>query len=45
MKITGSERIFKHSINKHRLRYMKLYSDGDSKSFNAVENRYEGIKS
>ena len=30
MEITGSERIFARSIAKHKLRYTKLCSDGDS---------------
>ena len=44
MEIVGTKRIFRHSIEKHGLRYVKFLGDGDSKSFPAVEDIYEGVK-
>ena len=44
MEIVGTKRIFRRSVEKHGLRYVKFLGDGDSKSFPAVEDIYEGIK-
>ena len=44
METTGAVRIFERSIEKSGLRYVSYYGDGDSKSFNAIENVYPGIK-
>ena len=44
MEIVGTKRIFRRSVEKHGLRYVKFLGDGDSKSFSAVEDIYEGIK-
>ena len=44
MEIIGTKRIFKRSVEKHGLRYVKFLGDGDSKSFPAVEDIYEGMK-
>ena len=44
MEIIGMKRIFRHSIEKRGLRYVKFLGDGDSKSFPAVEDIYDGIK-
>ena len=40
MEKAGSVSIFQRSIEKNGLRYTTFYGDGDSKSFNAVENIY-----
>ena len=44
IEIVGTKRIFKRSVEKHGLRYVKFLGDGDSKSFLAVEDIYEGMK-
>ena len=44
MEVKGAKRIFGRSIAKHKLRYTKLYGDGDSKSHDAVVNIYPGKK-
>ena len=44
MEIIGMKRIFRHSIEKRGLRYVKFLGDGDFKSFPAVEDIYDGIK-
>ena len=44
MEIIGMKRIFRHSIEKHGLRYVKYLGDDDFKSFLAVKDIYEGIK-
>ena len=44
MEIVGMKRIFRRSVEKHGLRYVKFLGNGDSKSFPAVEDIYEGIK-
>lgn len=44
MEVVGSANIFQRSIEKHNLRYVKYLGDGDSKSFPAVQNTYEGIE-
>ena len=35
---------FKRSLENYGLRYLNYYGDGDSKSFQSVENVYEGAK-
>jgi len=40
MEVTGTKRIFNRSKKDLNLRYQYLYSDGDSKSFSAIENTY-----
>ena len=45
MEVTGSQRIFSRSIETNKLRYTEYYGDGDSKSFNEVENVYPGTVS
>ena len=40
MEVTGIQRIFSRSIETHKLRYTEYYDDGDSKSFNEIENVY-----
>ena len=42
MEVTGTKLMFQRSIEKYQLRYTRFYGDGDSKSFSAVENIYEG---
>jgi len=44
MEQTGTKHIFQRSTTKHKLRYIKLLGDGDTKSLSAVENTYPGIK-
>ena len=41
MEPEGAERIFKRLVQKHGLYYTKYYGDGDSKSFQRVENVYK----
>ena len=43
MEVTGTERIFGRSVEKHGLRYTKFLGDGDSKSHHAVANIYPGV--
>ena len=43
MESTGALSIFK-SLENYGLRYLNYYGDGDSKSFQSVENVYEGAK-
>ena len=38
MEVTGVQRIFSRSIETNKLRYTEYHGDGDSKSFNEVEN-------
>lgn len=40
MEKDGTIRIFKRSIDRHKLRYMNFYGDGDTKSFYAIEDIY-----
>ena len=40
MEPEGTERIFRRSIETHKLRYSKLYGDGDSKSHKQVKDVY-----
>ena len=40
MEVEGAVRIFQRSIEKHSLRYMEYYGDGDSKAYSAVKNTY-----
>ena len=42
MEPEGAKRIFERSVEKHSLRYTDFYGDGDSKSFPAVQNVYDG---
>ena len=44
MEIVGTKCIFRHSAEKHGIRYAKFLGDGDSKSFLAVEDIFEKIK-
>ena len=44
IEIVGTKRIFRRSIEKHSLCYVKFLGDGDSKSFPAVQDIYEGVK-
>ena len=44
MEIVSTKRIFRCSVEKHGLRYVKFLGDGDSKTFPAVDDIYEGIK-
>ena len=40
MEPEGTERIFRHSTETHKLRYSELYGDGDSKSHKQVKDVY-----
>ena len=42
MECAGAKRIFERSQEKHGLRYTKLLSDGDSKSFATVKTLMKG---
>ena len=42
MESTGALKMFQCSLSNYGLRYLAYYGDGDSKSFQAVENVYEG---
>ena len=44
MEAEGAKRIFGRSIRKNKLRYTEFYGDGDSKSFLAVKETYNGTK-
>ena len=44
MESTGALSIFKRSLENYGLRYLNYCGDGDSKSFQSVENVYEGAK-
>ena len=44
MEVVSSANIFKRSIEKHNLRYVKYLGDGDSKSFPAIQNTYDDIE-
>ena len=43
MEQSGVERIFARSITKNKLHYTEYYGDGDTKSFSAVNDFYEGV--
>ena len=43
MEQSGVEGIFARSITKNKLRYTEYYGDGDTKSFSAVKDFYEGV--
>ena len=43
MEPEGAIRIFQRSFEKHGLHYTEYYGDGDSKSYSAVKNIYEGV--
>lgn len=40
METAGAVQIFSRSLSKYGLKYLKFYGDGDSSSFNAVQNIY-----
>ena len=42
MESTGALKMFQHSLSNYGLHYLAYYGDGDSKSFQAVENVCEG---
>ena len=44
MESEGATRIFGRSVEKYGVRYLQYYSDGDSKSFEIVENIYPSQK-
>ena len=47
MEPEGTERIFRHSVETHRLRHTEhteLYGDGDSKSHNQVKDIYSDVE-
>ena len=44
MQSVGTKRIFRRSIQKHGLRYVKFIRDADSKIFPVAEDIYKGIK-
>jgi len=43
MEQEGARRIFSRSLKRHKVRYVDLYGDGDSKSHETVENICLGI--
>ena len=43
MESSGAVSIFSQSIKERGLRYLNYYGDGDSKSFQNIENIYEGV--
>jgi len=43
MEPEGADRIFKRLIEKHGLYYTKYFGDGDSKSFQCVQDTYKDI--
>ena len=42
-KAAGVTKIFQRSVEKHGIRYISYYGDGDSKSYEEVKNVYPGI--
>ena len=40
MEVTGAKRIFSRSIDNQKLRYVEMYSDGDSKAYPAIKDTY-----
>ena len=40
MEVTGAKKIFSRSITERSLRYVQMFSDGDSKTFPAIKNTY-----
>ena len=44
METTGAKNIITRSVANYGVRYTGYYGDGDSKSFNEVENNFPGIK-
>jgi len=44
MEAEGATVLWSRSIQRHNLRYRWMVSDGDSKTFNAVKNMYDGCK-
>ena len=43
MEVAGVKAIFKRSVKNNQLRYTEYFGDGDSKSFSAVQNIYDGV--
>ena len=44
METEGAIRVFQGSIEKHILRYVEYFGDGDSKSYMSVKNVYGGLE-
>ena len=44
MEPVGAKRIWERSEEKHKLRYIEFYGDGDTKSFTTVQDTYTGIQ-
>ena len=40
MEVTGAKRMFSWSISNQKLRYVEMYSDGDSKPYPAIKDTY-----
>ena len=40
MEVTGARRIFGRSIENNNLRYVEMFSDGDSKTYSAIKDTY-----
>ena len=40
MEVTGANRIFSRSIDNRKLRYVEIYSDGDSKTYSEIKDTY-----
>ena len=44
MEVTGGQRIFNRSIDKYKLWYSEVFSDGDSKTYQSVKDTYKELK-
>ena len=44
MEAEAAQVVWNRSIEKHNMRYKFMVSDGDSKTFSAVEDTYDGVK-
>ena len=44
MEMVGTVAIYNRRISKNGLGYVDIYGDGDTKSFNNIENTYPGIQ-
>ena len=44
METEGAKRVFKRSVEKHNLRYVKFLGNGDSKSYQTLKDTYPGIE-
>ena len=44
MEVGGAKDIWPRSVEKNRMRYVKFIGDGDSKSYTAVKDTYEGME-